>query len=265
MTVSLFQSFQDETFAYWFPLITFWLFFFVCYRLSGFCSYLASSTYRALSKEDQVEWNSRMVSTAHAFMACVGGIYGTMYDPIMANNFVFGTSLLSEMIVCNTTAYWIFDFMLIMRYFKKLGEPGIILHHIIGIIPFSLGRLHSELIFYGCFMILTELSTPFVNNRWFLAIFREQNPKSNYLNQLEIVNGMLIWLSFVICRVFMLPYLLYHMYTSRVQLLKGHIEVYAIVIFGCIMVTFLSYFWFWKITKGVWKKLQQILHKKKHS
>jgi len=228
----------------------------------GFFSWMFSDTYKKLSKDDQVEWDSRIVSTIHALMACIGGFYGIFFDRLLTKDVIFGKSYLGELVVGNTTAYWIFDFLLIMRYFKKLGEPGIVMHHVVGIVPFALGLRSSELIFYGCFIILTELSTPFVNNRWFIFMICKNNEKANW-SQVEIINGLLMWLTFFICRIVMLPYMLYHMYLHREGVMKVNVLTSGFVIFGTVVVTILSYFWFYKISKGIFKKLQQILGKKK--
>jgi len=163
--------------------------------------------------------------------------------------------------VANTTAYWCYDFLLIMRWFNSLAEPGIITHHLVGIIPFALGRLHSELLYYGSMIILTELSTPFVNNRWFIFVTTKYTNAD--MSKEDIVNGILIWFAFVIARIYWQPYMLYNMYLDSEEIMKGHWYVHTIVTFGCVVACILSYFWFYKITKGVVKKLNQIYGKKK--
>jgi len=246
-----------EIYLFTVPLVTFFIANLSAYLISGYFSYLWSSVYRKISVEDQVEWDSRVVSTIHAFVACVGGCYGIFFDPTFNHDrFIFSYSFISDLIVTNTAAYWIFDFLLILRYFKKLGEPGIVLHHIIGIIPFLFGRYHSEMLFYGCMMILTEFSTPFVNNRWFIAIILKNNPKSP-VGQFEVPNGLAIWLSFVICRVIMLPILLHRLWFYQEDILKCHLTSTIPIVIGCVLVTVLSYYWFYKITKGIMKKLNE--------
>jgi len=166
-----------------------------------------------------------------------------------------------DWVVANTTAYWCYDFLLIVRWYKTLAEPGIMIHHLVGIFPFALGRLHSELLYYGAMIILTELSTPFVNNRWFIVVVTKCTNAD--LSAEEIVNGILIWFSFVICRIYWQPYMLYSMYLDRDEIMKGHFYVYSVVTFGCFVACILSYFWFFKITKGIAKKLTQMKGPKK--
>lgn len=37
-------------------------------------------------------------------------------------------------------------------------------------------KYYNQMQMYGCWIILTEFSTPFVNNRWFIAIMQKYNP-----------------------------------------------------------------------------------------
>src|SRR5690349_18332009 len=112
------------------------------------------------------------------------------------------------------------------------------------------------MIWYGAFIILTEYSTPFVNNRWFIAVLQKNNPSWD-ISSVEIQNGLAIWFAFLVCRIFMLPFLLFSVFKNFEQVSKTHIGVWGLVIVGASVVTVLSYFWFYKITKGIVKKLSE--------
>lgn len=113
--------------------------------------------------------------------------------------------------------------------------------------------------FYGCWALIAELSTPFVNMRWFL--FQMKKNKSSLfrvsLETVEVVNGICLWLAFLVCRIIMFPFILYHMYANASLVLATHAIVHVPVIFGALTTLLLSILWFQKITVGLVKRLSQ--------
>ena len=97
-------------------------------------------------------------------------------------------------------------------------------------------------------IILTEMSTPFVNARWFFFI------TENTSSPLYAVNGLMMWLSFLFCRVLWLPYGLRYLIFNIVECYqKYHWAVVIPVTIGTPTAYALSCYWFLLITKGLLK------------
>jgi hypothetical protein len=117
-------------------------------------------------------------------------------------------------------------------------------------------------------VIVTEFSTPFVNNRWFFAVLKKTD------SLFYVVNGLLMWLSFLLCRVIWLPYLLYVFWAHRDELSRSEFLVWFVfkrlllllletdtfvcsfrapTVVGVIVTLALSTYWYVLITKGLLK------------
>ena len=123
-------------------------------------------------------------------------------------------------------------------------------HHLSGIIPFSLGSYHHEFMCFAPTIILAESSTPFVNARWFMAELEMQS------TVYYAVNGLMMWLTFLFCRVLWLPYGLFDVVTHfSLWTTKYHLSVLGPMIVGTPIAYALSCYWFALITKGLVKVL----------
>jgi hypothetical protein len=71
-------------------------------------------------------------------------------------------------------------------------------------------------------IIVTEVSTPNVNNRWFLATMKKTE------SLIYVVNGLLMWLTFLLFRVIWLPYLLYTFWAHRFEIYKSEYLVWFV-------------------------------------
>jgi len=241
-----------------FPIycVLFWL----LYNISVIISSRFSSLYKRLTEAEKIDWNTRVISTVHAVVAVFGAIYCLNFDPDCSKDYLFGVSAIGDWVITLSLSYWVFDLFLILIYYKYIGEVGMIVHHAAGIIPFSLGRFYGELYGYGFWILFTELSTPLVNNRWYIAVSKKypsEKMNRNFMERLELINGIFMWFAFLVCRVINLPYLLFNMYMNYpIMYERGHPIVYVLVISGSVVVTLLSFYWFLKITNGLIRKLK---------
>jgi hypothetical protein len=103
---------------------------------------------------DRALWDCRVVSNAHALIACIGGLRCILYDEGWTNLAAagFGAPDNSDrhVFLSATLGYLVFDLMLCVRYGAKYGDASIVLHHSVIIVAFSLGMAKEYGTFYMC-------------------------------------------------------------------------------------------------------------------
>jgi len=149
-----------------------------------------------------------------------------------------------------------------MIWHPHLASVGMIAHHLVGIIPFVSGLLCNEMYFFAVVVILAEVSTPFVNIRWFLLV--EAKFKNVPLETpLYIINGLFVFSSFLIFRIILIPAeLWYYWKYLDVLLEEAHLVIVIPAIFGTFMVLFLSIYWFEKISVGLFAGVRAYIRQK---
>eukprot|EP01119_Soliformovum_irregulare_P017160 TRINITY_DN5048_c0_g1_i1.p1 TRINITY_DN5048_c0_g1~~TRINITY_DN5048_c0_g1_i1.p1 ORF type:complete len:267 (-),score=54.62 TRINITY_DN5048_c0_g1_i1:78-878(-) len=251
---TIFAAGESPARALFQPLAIYYVGFAIFYNLSKIASAaIFPQWYPKLEKRDRVDWDVRVISTVHAIFSVICSSY-CILNTSCGQDFTFGVYLPCYWAILVTMAYWMFDLTVMVKHWSALGDVGMVIHHICGIIPFGFGGYFSEMHGYGFWVLLTELSTPFVNFRWYIAVIRKLQD-SPTLQKLEVYNGIAMWLAFVVCRIINLPILVYHMFSHLEHTKKGHVAVYGPVISGAIVTLLLSLFWFSKITRGLLKRL----------
>lgn len=95
------------------------------------------------------------------------------------------------------------------------------------------------------------MSTPFVNQRWHFYVTK------NTSGLPYAINGILMWLTFLIFRVLWLPCVLYFAWLNRDGIISCHALVAYPMVIGTIAILCLSLYWFSLITKGMIKTLKK--------
>jgi len=228
--------------------VAWWALYFAAYPISRT---FWKKSFNSLNQYQQYEWCSRLVSTVHALIA-IGLAYWTMLfeealrtpDIPFPERMTWGVSVTAA----TTLSYWIYDLMLIIRYWKDTPDYAMVAHHLCGIIPFALGSYFSEFVAFAPTIIIAETSTPFVNARWFMYVTNNQGTLA------YAVNGLCMWLSFLLCRIWWLPYGLSDLMVNFMPYAtKYHLSVLIPVAIGTPIAYALSFYWFLLITKGLVK------------
>jgi len=226
-----------------------------------------SKIFIALSPRKQGEYKSRFVSTVHAIIASIAAFYVLLFEKEWIQNstpdkFPVRTySTGAYYTVSITLGYWCYD-LILMIWHPHLASVGMIAHHLVGIIPFVSGLLCNEMYFFAVVVILAEVSTPFVNIRWFLLV--EAKFKNVPLETpLYIINGLFVFSSFLIFRIILIPAeLWYYWKYLDVLLEEAHLVIVIPAIFGTFMVLFLSIYWFEKISVGLFAGVRAYIRQK---
>ena len=173
--------------------------FCLIYAISEWTCRRMSSRYRSLSIAEQAEWSSRLVSNVHAAAAVwVICLSFTSERGYYAIHPIFAHPPRAVLVLCITTGFFLFDFLLVVRHLHHPGMGGIsiLVHH-----AFYISGIAVVLHFQGCMLfalitLLGELSTPLLNVRWFLKTHGYGSSSMPYL-----INGTVLVFMFVLVRL----------------------------------------------------------------
>ncbi|XP_016071798.1 PREDICTED: transmembrane protein 56-like isoform X2 [Miniopterus natalensis] len=239
-----------------FSLCTFQLLFhFISYWFSA----KVSLGYNRLHFEKKVEWNSRVVSTCHSLVVGVLGLYVFLLDEATIADPLWGDSTLAKVNVAITSGYLISDLVIIVLYWKVIGDKYFVIHHCTSLFAFFLVLRDGVLQYVANFRLLAELSSPCVNQRWFLETLKY--PKFSKAN---VVNGILMTVVFFIVRIAPIPPFYSFLYSTV------ETEAYARLglliqrswVSTCFILDVMNVMWMVKITKGCLKVLSLIRQEK---
>ncbi|XP_056353537.1 TLC domain-containing protein 4 isoform X2 [Oenanthe melanoleuca] len=133
--------------------------------LSSWASTRITPGFKNLSQKRKIEWNSRTVSTFHALV--VGGfcLYILLYDDAVNADPLWGDPSIVKLNIAITTGYLISDLLLIIFYWKAIGDKFFVIHHLAALYAYYFVLSEGLLAYFGNFRLLAEFSTPFVNQR----------------------------------------------------------------------------------------------------
>ncbi|CAH8648175.1 unnamed protein product [Schistosoma bovis] len=153
------RSISNETSFYlWWILIGIFSSFLITELISPALSRIYCKSYESISRKQYLEWNARWLSTVHSIFILLISFYCLLFNKKMHEDKFFYSDFLSNVGMCISCGYMIYGASL-WTY---------IIHHSI-VIWGSSAFLSNEIgKYYAYLKYLTELSTPFINLRWFL-------------------------------------------------------------------------------------------------
>ncbi|EFC38785.1 predicted protein [Naegleria gruberi] len=209
-------------------------------------------------EKERREWNSRIVSNIHAILSSLISLYCIVFVYLPSPN--VGILSLSDrsciFLIGYCVGYFLYDLYIVARNYPHLGGMETVLHHSISIVALLGSAVWEKCIVLMVIMMFTEISTPFVNQRYF---FSKCNMKDS---KLYAYNGILMWLTFGIVRIsfcFYIPHLVWEDSETWCSFPLGWIILVTLMI-GSICI--LNIFWFYKITMGL---VQVVFAKKQPS
>jgi len=172
---------------------------------------LLTRSYKTMNSGMQAEWNSRVVSNIHALITAQGAARAMLWDPVYhSSNYTFGMSDLMQFYLAFSTGYFLYDFFIIHIHASTgLWDVATFLHHIIAIISNTAVLLSGEAEYFLGFFLFTEVTTPFINQRWFCSVTNMRE------STLYMVNGMLMFLGWMVVRVVVMSYMMWLIISER--------------------------------------------------
>jgi len=224
-------------------------------------SWNACPSYQKLGDENERRnWDSRVVSTVHAAFAVWASVwlytndgdrvFGKMGMMEADDEIFLHHNTTSTALMATSLGYFCYDVVVLLKYYPRLGGMDFLWHHCTAIFCLVLSLASKK----GHFIVLTaiasEMSTPYVNLRYFL---HQSGAKETYA---YLLNGALLWLVWLVSRIYMFGSVSLFMFYNANALLNEFTPVMAVLILISVAIlNGLSLNWFWKITKGLVKAL----------
>ncbi|XP_029102662.1 transmembrane protein 56-B-like isoform X3 [Scleropages formosus] len=144
------------------------------------------------------------------------------------------------------------DLLLLACNWRAMGDGFFVCHHLAALYAYGYVLSRGVLPYFANFRLISELSTPFVNQRWFFEVLSV--PRTD---RLVVANGIMMTVVFFLVRIAVIP-----SYYSRVVATFGTPafvrlglgpQVAWIVSSVCLDV--LNTIWMYKIARGCYKVL----------
>ncbi|XP_067416447.1 TLC domain-containing protein 4-like [Emydura macquarii macquarii] len=221
---------------------------------------LLSRHYCSLPAVKKNEWDSRCVSTLHALVVGLFCVYILLFDGAVNANPICRSSSdslcfqgdphLVKLNVAITCGYLLYDLLLLLRYWKTLGDSLFVCHHLVALYAYGYVLSRGVLAYFANFRLLSELSTPFVNLRWFFDAVGQ--PRSSWF---VLANGLAMTVVFFLVRIAVIP-----SYYARVLAWYGTPEyarlglaVQVAWIVPSLALEVLNLIWMYKIIRGFYR------------
>lgn len=215
--------------------------------LSDWFSAKVSSGFNSLSFRKKIEWNSRVGSTYHSLVVGVFGLYLFFFDEATITDPLWGNSWLVKLNIAISSGYVISDLLILILYWKVIGDKYFIIHHCTALCGYFLILKDGVLEYIGNIRLLAELSSPFVNQRWFFeALNYSKFCKAN------VINGILMTVVFFIVRIAVIPSFYGYMYSvfGTEAYVRLGFSIQFFWVFTCVILDVMNVMWMIKISKG---------------
>ncbi|KAF3445018.1 hypothetical protein FNV43_RR14711 [Rhamnella rubrinervis] len=224
------------------------------YDLTQLFSSVYFKSYSSLSKIQRVEWNNRAMSTIHAIFVSVLSLYLVFWSDLFSDHRLAGlvtlrTSPLSTFALGVSVGYFLADIGMIFWFYPALGGLEYVAHHLISVASLTYAMLTGEGQLYTYMVLISETTTPGINLRWYLDTAGMKRSRT------YLVNGVVIFFSWLVARILLFIYLFYHVYLHYDQVSQMHTYGLLLVLVVPVVLSGMNLMWFWKIFKGLKKTL----------
>ncbi|KAG7621095.1 TRAM/LAG1/CLN8 homology domain [Arabidopsis suecica] len=227
------------------------------YDLTELFSSIHIKSYSALTKIKRIEWNNRGISTVHATFISFMALYFVFFSDLFSDQrsletlTVFRNSPLSTFGLGVSVGYFLADLGMIFWLYPYLGGSEYILHHCLSGTAVAYSLFSGEAQLYTYMVLISEVTTPEINLRWYLDIAGLKRSKA------YLVNGVAIFFAWLTARILLFIYMFYHVYTHYDQVIEMHTFGYLLVFVVPISLSVMNLIWFGKIVKGLKKTLEK--------
>ncbi|WCJ28464.1 TRAM LAG1 and CLN8 (TLC) lipid-sensing domain containing protein [Euphorbia peplus] len=228
----------------------------LAYDLTQLISTFYIKVYSGLTKVERVEWNNRGMSSVHAIFITALSLYLVFWSDLFAHQrstdfFTLRSSQLSNFGLGVSVGYFVADIGMIFWFYPFLGGMEYVIHHGLAAIAVSYSMLSGEGQVYTYMCLISEVTTPEINMRWYLDIAGLKRSTA------YLINGGMIFLVWLIARILLFVYMFNHIYINYDQVIKmssfGCLVVFVVPVALFIM----NLMWFIKIVKGLIKTLSK--------
>ncbi|XP_051131950.1 uncharacterized protein LOC127252000 [Andrographis paniculata] len=233
----------------------------MCRAVFGFTSAFSSSFFKGypkLSPQEKLEWNNRGCSTFHAIVVAASSLYLLVFSDLFVDTetemMINRTSTLSDTVLGVSIGYFLADLAQLVYHYPALGGMEYFIHHGLSVFSIVLSLLTGQAQAYTLMILLTEITTPFVNLRWYLHVAGLNNSK------IYILNGVALFIGWLVARILLFVYFSFHMFVHFDQVKAVFWLCFYTLITVPLSLAVMNLVWFWKIAKGMTKTLRKARH-----
>ncbi|XP_057544765.1 uncharacterized protein LOC130823950 [Amaranthus tricolor] len=226
----------------------------VVYNFTQLFGALYFKSYAGLNRVQRIEWSNRGISTVHALFIAAMSLYfvfwSDLYADYQTNGFVtFRSSALSTFTLGVSVGYFIADLAMIMWLYPSLGGMEYVIHHSLSGIAVAYAMFSGEGQLYTFMVLISEVTTPEINMRWFLDTVGLKRSHA------YLINGIVIFFAWLVARILLFVYMFYHVYLHYDQVMQMHAFGFLLVFVVPSVLAAMNLMWFGKILKGLKKTL----------
>uniref|UniRef100_A0A0C9RP68 TSA: Wollemia nobilis Ref_Wollemi_Transcript_6215_1392 transcribed RNA sequence n=1 Tax=Wollemia nobilis TaxID=56998 RepID=A0A0C9RP68_9CONI len=212
--------------------------------------------YHKLTKAQQIEWNNRGFSTAHAILVSVVSIYLLFVSDIFRDNVqdvpvTLRNTMFSTFILGVSMGYFLADLGMILWLYPSLGGKEYVLHHLLSMIAIALSLFSGQGQMYIYLVLLSESTTPGINLRWYLDTAGQKNSKA------YIINGVAMFFAWLFARIILFIYLFVHMYQHYEEVKLIFPAGFYFLFIAPPILALMNMYWFLRITIGLKKTVSK--------
>ncbi|EDO33545.1 predicted protein [Nematostella vectensis] len=227
----------------------FLLFFFT---LSPRISHLLRG-YSKFTHAQKIDWDTRVGSNVHAVLVSLIALYCSFFDTHTHSNPIWGEGVLVRYGVSITLGYLMADFVIVSLYYKLIGDIFTMTHHVVAILSYCIPVGFSIGLYIANFRQLAELSTVFVNQRWYYSAC-----KTPHSSRVFVINACCMVLSFFLCRIAVMPYYYYKCY-RYIWAYTGPdpvgMPLQVLTFMNSVLLDIINIYWMYRMVKGGLKLL----------
>ncbi|KAL4587872.1 hypothetical protein LXL04_000747 [Taraxacum kok-saghyz] len=224
------------------------------YEVTGVISPLIFKGFNKLEKAQKLEWKNRGFSTFHAIFAAIGALYFLLVSDLFDENsqqvlLINRSSRSLDTLLAMSIGYFLSDLTMIIWTYPTLGGIEYLLHHGLSMLALGQALLSGQVQFYILIVLFTEITTPFVNLRWYLDVAGKKN------STLYVMNGVGMFVGWLVARVILFVFFFYHMFTHFDQVKQVYTMGYYSLLTIPPALAVMNLNWFRKIAKGLIKTI----------
>lgn len=172
-----------------------------CYAALFFGVLLGCCWPEQLSQQQRIDWSSRIASNVQCVISTVSAVHilffdeaavGALANPAIA---VFGQSEARDVWMLLFIGYLVYDLMLVLHQLAVFPDWSVVVHHVLILTAWTAGLAFGWCTLYLGGLLINELSTPFINQRYILK------HKGLTDSRAYVINGYLLIGSFLLFRI----------------------------------------------------------------
>eukprot|EP01104_Vermistella_antarctica_P004510 TRINITY_DN14949_c0_g1_i1.p1 TRINITY_DN14949_c0_g1~~TRINITY_DN14949_c0_g1_i1.p1 ORF type:complete len:301 (-),score=60.75 TRINITY_DN14949_c0_g1_i1:101-1003(-) len=164
-------------------------------------------SYYQMDKSSRIFLSEKIISTLHGLLVGLLSLKMVWYDGVYEDDVLHAWHPLLSWLFGISSGYEVYDMM--TMYLQH--DQGILMwiHHTVILIGYQISMRTHTLSFLAALLLVTELTCLPSNLHWYLKVLSRKDTRAFHFNQ-----GLRLW-SFVLLRLFIVPYAFYRLYLQR--------------------------------------------------